>query len=84
MSNRYRVTVGSCAGGSGSLGAYKYTNMRVGDLPAGNLDIQTLNKTRPIVRQFDDYFKYMNGNYDYSIYICGTEPDPLATCMYIA
>ena len=80
VSQLYKVSVGSCAGGSASLGAYKYTNMRTGDIPAGPLDINTLGKTHPLVRQFDDNFKYTNGSYDYTIYICGTETDPSSTC----
>ena len=76
----YKVTSGSCAGGTATLGGYKYTNMRTGDIPGGNLDINSLGKTNPIVRQFDDNFKYTNGSYDYTIYICGTEADPSVTC----
>ena len=67
-------------GGSANLGAYKYTNMRTGDLPAGPLDITSLGKPHPIVRQFDDNFKYTNGSYDYTVYICGTVADPSSTC----
>ena len=83
VSNLYKVTGGSCAGGSATLGGYKYTNMRNGDIPAGHLDINSLGKINPIVRQFDDSFKYTNGSYDYTIYICGTEVDPSATCEFL-
>ncbi len=69
----YTVTKGSCAGGRAGNGGYKYAYSGKGDIPAGTLDITTLKKTNPIVRQFDDNFKLAAPDYDYTIYICGTE-----------
>ncbi len=76
------VSSGSCAGGSATNGGYKYAYNGKGDIPAGALDITTLNKINPIVRQFDDNFKHAAPNYDYTVYICGTEEaaTPIATC----
>ncbi len=78
----YTVTKGSCAGGSARNGGYKYAYSGKGDIPAGTLDITTLKKTNPIVRQFDDNFKLADPDYDYTIYICGTEEatSPIASC----
>ncbi len=77
----YTVTSGSCAGGSAGNGGYKYAYSGNGDIPAGSLDITTLNKTNPIVRQFDDNLKLAAPDYNYTIYICGTEEatSPIAT-----
>ncbi len=76
----YTVTKGSCAGGSARNGGYKYAYSGNGDIPAGTLDITTLKKTNPIVRQFDDNFKLAAPDYDYTIYICGTEVAATSVC----
>ena len=62
------------------MGGYKWAYSGAGDIRPGTLDIRTLAKSKPIVRQFDDNFKYNPPNYDYTIYICGTEEDPSSKC----
>ncbi len=80
VSKLNKVTIGSCAGGAATRGGYKYASTGLGDIPAGVLDTKTLSKTKPIVRQFDDNFKYQSPAYDYTIYICGTEEDSSSSC----
>lgn len=76
VSMLYKVTNGSCSGGSATNGGYTFASAGGGDIPAGNISINILGKTNPIMRQFDDNFKYTDGSYDYVLYVCGTEKDP--------
>ncbi len=77
------VTTGSCAGGSEKNGGYRYSYNGKGDIPAGTLDITTLNKINPIVRMFDFNIKLAAPDYDYTVYICGTHVEGTSPIVYV-